>query len=71
MFALCGNRTRDLLRSRRVFAPLRHIGRRIRMYQIGSHFFLHLHKATFFFPKIVVLGITLSDLVRHPYKNQK
>jgi hypothetical protein len=27
MFALCGNRNRDLLRSRRVFPPLRHIGR--------------------------------------------
>jgi hypothetical protein len=30
MFALCGNRTRDLLRSRRVFQPLRHIGRQKR-----------------------------------------
>jgi hypothetical protein len=29
MFALCGNRTRDPLRSRRVFPPLRHIGRQI------------------------------------------
>jgi hypothetical protein len=28
MFALCGNRTRFLWRSRRVFTPLRHIGRR-------------------------------------------
>jgi hypothetical protein len=27
MFALCGNRTRDLLRSRRVFPPLRQVGR--------------------------------------------
>jgi hypothetical protein len=27
MFALSGKRTRDLLRSRRVFPPLRHIGR--------------------------------------------
>jgi hypothetical protein len=27
MFALCVNQTRDLLRSRRVFPPLRHIGR--------------------------------------------
>jgi hypothetical protein len=27
MFALCGNRTRDLLRSRRVFPPVRQIGR--------------------------------------------
>jgi hypothetical protein len=27
MFALCGNRTRDLLRSWRVFPPLRQIGR--------------------------------------------
>jgi hypothetical protein len=27
MFALCGNRTRDLLRIRRVFPPLREIGR--------------------------------------------
>jgi hypothetical protein len=27
MFALCGNRTRDLLRSKRVFPPLRQIGR--------------------------------------------
>jgi hypothetical protein len=27
MFALCGNRTRDLLRRRRVFSPLRQIGR--------------------------------------------
>jgi hypothetical protein len=26
MFARCGNRTLDLLRSRRVFPPLRHIG---------------------------------------------
>jgi hypothetical protein len=31
MFALCGNRTRDLLRSRRVFPQLRHIGRRMRL----------------------------------------
>jgi hypothetical protein len=29
MFPLCGNRTRDLLRSRRVFPPLRQIGRQI------------------------------------------
>jgi hypothetical protein len=28
MFALCGNWTRDLLRGRRVFPPLRQIGRR-------------------------------------------
>jgi hypothetical protein len=27
MFALCGNRTRDLLHSRRVFPSLPHIGR--------------------------------------------
>jgi hypothetical protein len=27
MFALCGNRTRDLLRSRRAFPSLSHIGR--------------------------------------------
>jgi hypothetical protein len=27
MFALCGNRTRDLLRKWRVFPPLRQIGR--------------------------------------------
>jgi hypothetical protein len=29
MFALCGNRNRDLLRIRRVFPPLRQIGRQI------------------------------------------
>jgi hypothetical protein len=29
MFALCGNRTRVLLRSRRVFPPLRHTGRQM------------------------------------------
>jgi hypothetical protein len=29
MFALSGNRNRDLMRSRRVIPPLRHIGRRL------------------------------------------
>jgi hypothetical protein len=29
MFALCGNRTRDILSTRRVFPPLRHMGRQI------------------------------------------
>jgi hypothetical protein len=38
MFALCGNRTRDLLRSRRVFPPLRQIGR-----QISSNYKLFLY----------------------------
>jgi hypothetical protein len=33
MFALCGNRTRDLWRSRRVFTPLRHIGRQMINYE--------------------------------------
>jgi hypothetical protein len=37
MFALCGTRTRDLSRSRRVFRPLRQIGRRIIIFK----FFLH------------------------------
>jgi hypothetical protein len=32
MFALCGNRTRNLLRSRRVFPPLRQIGRQLLNY---------------------------------------
>jgi hypothetical protein len=31
MFALCENRTRDLWRSRRVFTPLHHIGRQLRL----------------------------------------
>jgi hypothetical protein len=35
MFALCGNRTRDLLRSRRVFPPLHHIGHPVT--HIGSN----------------------------------
>jgi hypothetical protein len=30
MFALCGNRARDLLRSSRVFPPLRQVGRLLR-----------------------------------------
>jgi hypothetical protein len=34
MFALCENRTRDLLRSRRVFPPLRQIGRQYACYWI-------------------------------------
>jgi hypothetical protein len=32
MFALCGNRTRDLLRSRQVYSPIRQIGRQINKY---------------------------------------
>jgi hypothetical protein len=32
MFALCGNRTRDLLRSRRLFPPLRHIARQLHLW---------------------------------------
>jgi hypothetical protein len=41
MFALCGNRTCDLLRSRRVFPPLRHIGRPkiLRIYRKNSNYF--------------------------------
>jgi hypothetical protein len=36
MFALCENQTRDLLRSRRVFPPLRHIGRHVRITRKGE-----------------------------------
>jgi hypothetical protein len=36
MFALCGNRIRDVLRSRRVFPPLRHIGRNISLNTVHS-----------------------------------
>jgi hypothetical protein len=35
--ALCENRTRDLLRSRRVFPPLRHIGRQNTQNTYGLH----------------------------------
>jgi hypothetical protein len=46
MFALCGIRTRDLFRSRRVFRPLRQIGRRIRkkhkLFVIHPNLFYHL-----------------------------
>jgi hypothetical protein len=46
MFTLCGNQTRDLLRSRQVFRPLRQIGRqrptqqicrRVVLTTLGSH----------------------------------
>jgi hypothetical protein len=40
MFALCRNRTRDLLRSRRVFPPIRQIGRQK---IISQKFFLKSH----------------------------
>jgi hypothetical protein len=52
MFALCGNRSRDLLRSRRVFPPPRHIGRSIyvckeknpKKYKIMEFYFLLVSK---------------------------
>jgi hypothetical protein len=39
MFALCGNRTRDPWRSRRVFTRLRHIGRQIK--SVGTNNIMH------------------------------
>jgi hypothetical protein len=59
MFALCGNRTRDLLRSRRVFPPLHHIGRQINNNnKLNNLCFFHLIYNTFYFInkfKIVLL----------------
>jgi hypothetical protein len=37
MFALCGNRTRDLLRGWLLFAPIRQIGRQICFYLFIIH----------------------------------
>jgi hypothetical protein len=69
MFALGGNRTRDLLHSVRVFPPLRHIGRPNDEYDDDVLFFIHTYILLTLYPRRGNRGISNSSETPTSHQN--
>jgi hypothetical protein len=68
MFALCENRTRDLLRSRRIFPPLRQIGRQLaEKIKISVYKNMYVNKQ---YLNIIIIYLNIS-LVWCPGQNKR